>query len=168
MIYKLIGCGVLLLAGGYISAALARFERRRLRVLDGYIALIHYVKGQIDCYAMPLTDIFARVDPAVIAACLGLDPHAAIPTFAPHGEHPLSDMLRESRLYLEPEAEKLLNDLTGELGTAYRAQQVARCEYYLEALTEERRRLHDTLPARLRTSSVLCLCCALGAAVLLW
>ncbi len=168
MIYKLVGCVVLLFAGGYVSVSLTRFEHRRLRVLDGYIALIHYIKGQIDCYAMPLADIFARVDPAVIAACLGLEPDTPIPAFTQAGEHPLPDMVRESRLYLEPESERLLRDFTGELGTAYRAQQVARCEHYLEALTEERKKLNDALPARLRTGSVLCLCCALGAAVLLW
>ncbi len=168
MICKLMGCLVLLLAGGYASVSLTRFEHRRLRVLDGYIALIHYMKGQIDCYAMPLSDIFARVDPSVIAACLGLDPDTPIPAFPRTGEHPLPSMVQESRLYLEPESERLLNSFTDELGTAYRAQQVARCEHYLEALTEERKRLYATLPARLRTGSILCLCCALGAAVLLW
>ena len=35
-------------------------------------------------------------------------------------------------------------------------------------LTEERRRLGDTLPARLRATCTLCLCCAVCAAVLLW
>jgi hypothetical protein len=168
MIYKLVGCVVLLLAGGYVSASFTRFEHRRLRVLDGYIALIHYIKGQIDCYAMPLSDIFARVDPTVIAACLGLPPDTPVPVSSHMGEHSLPNMVRESRLYLEPESERLLKAFTGELGTTYRAQQVARCEHYLEALTEERKRLHDTLPARLRTGSILCLCCALGAAVLLW
>ena len=168
MICKIVGCVILLMAGGYVSVSLTRFERCRLRVLDGYIALIRYIKGQIDCYAMPVTDILARADPAVIAACLGLEFDTPIPTFSPAGEHPLPDMVRQSRLYLEPESERLLRDFTGELGTAYRAQQVARCEHYLEALTEERRKLNDSLPVRLRVGSVLCLCCALGAAVLLW
>ena len=89
MIYKVIGTVILLLAGGYISAAMTRFERRRLRVLDGYISLIYYIKGQIDCYAMPLSDILARADPAVIAACLGLDSPDALPPLSGQGEPPL-------------------------------------------------------------------------------
>ena len=168
MILKLVGCGVLLLAGGFVSVSLTRFEHRRLRVLDGYIALIHYIKGQIDCYAMPLADIFARVDPTIISACLGLEADTPVSLPTAMGGHPLPHMVQESRLYLEPEAERLLNAFTEELGTAYRAQQVARCEHYLEALTEERKRLNDTLPARLRVICVLCLCCTLGVAVLLW
>ena len=168
MIYKVIGTVVLLLAGGYISAAMTRFERRRLRVLDGYISLIYYVKGQIDCYAMPLSDILARADPAIIAACLGRDSPDALPPLPTNGEPPLPALVKESRLYLEPESERLLTTLTGELGTTYRAEQVARCDYYVTALTEERRKLNDTLPARLRATCTLCICCAIGAAILLW
>ena len=80
----------------------------------------------------------------------------------------LTTMIQKSRLYLRPESERLLTTMTGELGTTYRAEQVRRCEYYLSALTEERRKLYDTLPTRLRTICTLCLCCAVGTAVLLW
>ena len=165
MTCKLIGSLILLFAGGYVSLAITRFERRRLRVLDGYISLIYYIKGQIDCYAMPLSDILASADPAVIAACLGLDLTTPLPLPA---DIPLTAMVQESRLYLEPEAERLLTTLTGELGATYRTEQVTRCDHYLTALTEERKKLRDTLPARLRATCTLCLCCALGAAVLLW
>ena len=165
MIYKVIGCIVLLIAGGYVSLAVVRFERRRLRVLDGYISLIYYIKGQIDCYAMPLVDILAHADPALIAACLGLESESTLPALP---STPLPTMVQESRLYLEPESERLLTTFTGELGSALRGEQVARCEYYIQALTEERKKLSDTLPARLRVSCVLCMCCATLAAILLW
>lgn len=165
MIYKVIGCIVLLIAGGYVSLAVVRFERRRLRVLDGYISLIYYIKGQIDCYAMPLVEILAHADPTLIAASLGLESASTLPALPPA---PLPTMVQESRLYLEPESERLLTTFTGELGSALRGEQVARCEYYIQALTEERKKLSDTLPARLRVSCVLCMCCATLAAILLW
>lgn len=168
MILKMIGSGILLLAGGYVSLAIAAFERRRLRVLDGYISLIYYIKGQIDCYALPLTDILARADPMVLAACLGLEMGETLPSVSHMESANLTAMIQKSRLYLRPESERLLTTMTGELGTTYRAEQVRRCEYYLATLTEERRKLYDTLPARLRTTGTLCLCCAVGAAVLLW
>ena len=165
MIYKAIGSLLLLLAGGYVTITVRRFEYRRLRVLDGYLSLLYYVKGQIDCYAMPIRDILTRADPCVLAACLGLGREE---TGALGGCDSLPAMLRESRLYLEPEAERLLSTFTAELGSVYRAEQVVRCDYYIAALTQERRKLCDALPARLRITSTLCLCCALGAAVLLW
>ena len=164
ILLKLVGSLLLLLAGGYVTVSVRRFERLRLRVLDGYVSLLYYVKGQIDCYAMPVQEIMARADPRVVADCLGREFRGDL--FC--GGLRLSDMLRESRLYLEPECERLLTTFVGELGSVFRAEQVARCDYYIQALTEERRKLYEAIPARLRTVSTLCLCCVLGAVVLLW
>ena len=72
MLCKLIGSICLLGAGGYAALTLHRYEQRRMAVLDGYMALLYYIKGEIDCYARPITDILASADPAIIAACLGL------------------------------------------------------------------------------------------------
>lgn len=168
MAYKLAGTLLLLLVGGYLSAVMTRFERRRLRVLDGYISLLSYVRGQIDCYARPLTDILAGADPQVLAACLGLDANEPFPPLSAEGEPPLPALIKESRLYLEPESERLLLTMTGELGGGYRAEQVSRCDYYLTALLRERGKLNDTLPSRRRGVSVLCVCSTLGLALLLW
>ena len=119
-------------------------------------------------------DIMARADPALVLACLGQSERGAtedlthvIPSLLATGE-PVAALVRESRLYLEPECERLLVTFAGELGYTHRAEQVARCDHYIQALGEERRRLADALPARVRVSSTLCLCCALGAAILLW
>jgi hypothetical protein len=168
MIWKAVGSLLLLLAGGYLSLVISHFERRRLRVLDGYISLIYYVKGQIDCYALPMDDILERADPTVLAACMGLEIGEAPPNLPAQGTAALSHMVEESRLYLEPESERLLRSLSGEFGATFRTEQVTRCQHYLDALTRERDRLNANLPARLRATCTLCLCCAIGAAVLLW
>ena len=87
MICKLVGSLILLFAGGYVSVAITRFERRRLRVLDGYISLIYYIKGQIDCYAMPLPAIMASADPAAVRQVEPARPGARgrAPAHHPHG-----------------------------------------------------------------------------------
>lgn len=168
MIYKILGGALLLLAGGYVSLWISRFERRRLRVLDGYISLIYYIKGQIDCYAMPISDILAGVDPAIIAACLGLEGNVHVPRLGEGEESPLPGLVQESRLYLDTESERLLTTFTGELGRNFRAEQVSRCDYYVTALTEERKKLTESMPARIRACSILAVSAALAAAVLLW
>ena len=170
MIFKLLGSILLLAAGGYISLSVHRFERRRLSVLDGYIALIYYIKGQIDCYAMPLTDILTRADPTLLADCLGetVDRLPAILPAVWGDAPPMQGLLQRSRLYLAPESERLLTAFSGELGATHRAEQVARCDHYVHALGEERRRLFEALPARLKTVGTLGICCTLTAAILLW
>ncbi len=172
MIYKAIGTLLLLLAGGYLSVSVSRYERRRLLVLDAYLSLIYHIKGQIDCYAMPIRDILAMADPALLSACLGSDdPETAadiLPALLALPDSPLPALVEESRLYLNPEAERLLASFAHELGATHRSDQVARCDYYITVLGEERRRLIEVLPARMRVGSTLCLCAAVGAAVLLW
>lgn len=167
MVYKIIGSLLLAGAGGYLAMMLSRFERRRLLVLDGYLSLIRCIKGQIDCFSMPLEDILAGIDPSVLSACRGEDaPDERYPS--PRSVPSLPRLLDDSRSYLGRESERLLSSFAGELGRTHRAEQVSRCDYYLSALGEERRRLADALPGRLRTGSTLCITCALAMAVLLW
>ncbi len=173
---KALGALCILVSGIYVSLSVARVERRRLQVLDAYIALIYFIKGQIDCYALPLGDIMARADPALILACLGHSPARAgagegyrsvIPTLLSTGE-PVRALVRASAAYLDPECERLLSAFAGELGHTYRADQVARCDHYLTSLGQKRDRMADTLPARVRVGSTLSICCAAAAAILLW
>ncbi len=168
MLYKWLGTAILMLAGGYLSVFFNRMERKRLLVLDGYISLIRYIKGQIDCYAMPMSDIMATADPTLLDTCAGRGRQYAPAPSDMTVWRSLPDMIQESRLYLEPESERLLQMFAAELGHTYRAEQVMRCEHYIQALGEERRKLADTAPLRVRMNSALCFCCALGVAVLLW
>ena len=167
MLYKIIGVTILLVAGGYVSLGISGVEKRRMGVLDGYISLLFYIKGQIGCYAMPMEQIMAHADPALLAACLGQPTRVgeeAVLISAPT----LDGMIRDSRAYLEPESERLLTTFSSELGKTFREEQLLRCDYYIEALGEERKKLAESLPGRIRMNSVLCLCCLLGVAVLLW
>ncbi len=167
MIYKIIGTLILLAAGGYVSMGITRVERRRMGVLDSYISLLFYIKGQIGCFAMPIEDILANTDPALLAGCLGYARRTREEIY-PFTVPTLPELIRDSRVYLEPESERLLTAFSSELGHTYREEQVARCDHYIEALAEERRRLAEVVPGRVRMNSVLCLCCVLGVAVLLW
>ncbi len=166
MLCKMIGSLCLMGAGGYAALTLHRYERRRMIVLDGYMALLYYIKGEIDCYARPMTDILASADPAVIAACLGLPPDGVDTCDPPPVS--LSAMVIASRAYLNPESERLLAAFSGEVGHTHRLEQVTRCDHYLAALGEERRRLSDTLSSRTRMATVLSLSGAAGAILLLW
>ena len=79
MTAKLFGSLLLVGAGLYIALLLARYEHRRVGVLDGYLSLLRFIRGQIDCFSMPIGQILATVDPSVLAACRGQDPPSAPP-----------------------------------------------------------------------------------------
>ena len=65
MTAKLFGSLLLVGAGLYIALLLARYEHRRVGVLDGYLSLLRFIRGQIDCFSMPIGQILATVDPSV-------------------------------------------------------------------------------------------------------
>ena len=150
MTAKLFGSLLLVGAGLYIALLLARYEHRRVGVLDGYLSLLRFIRGQIDCFSMPIGQILATVDPSVLAACRGQDRASAE---RPAASLPL--LLHESRGYLGAESERLLTCFARELGHTHRAEQVGRCDYYLSALEEQRGRLADSLPARMDISLII-------------
>ena len=176
VLVKIIGSLLIGGAGVYLALALSRYERRRISVLDGYLSLLRYIKGQIDCFASPLSDILAGADPSILSACLGQSPTAsdmyakvrADDGSAPRTFPALPALLKGSHDYLTPEAERLLTAFSAEFGKTFRAEQVSRCDYYLDALTTERQTLSATLPARLRTTTTLCLCLTVASVILLW
>ena len=154
---KLLGILLILGAGGAGAYASDHAERRKLSVLDGWIALILYIRGQIDCYLMPLDEIFAYADLPLLTACMGT-----------RQERSPTALLQRSSPFLDPESKRLLESFAREIGSSYREEQIKRCDYYLQILQKNRDQLASQLPARIRVSATLCICGALGAVILLW
>ena len=157
MLVKLIGSLLIALAGGGFAMAFCIFERKRLEVLDSFIALLFYIKGQIDCYCLPLSDILATLDESITRGCM-----------CHKTPESLEEMIRHSKIYLEDETRRLLYAFSSEFGSTFRDEQLRRCDYYIQCLCEERRRLSDDLPLRSRTGSALWICSSLGLLIILW
>jgi hypothetical protein len=125
--------------------------------LDAWIDLLVYVRGQIDCYLLPLDEILAAADKTLLSAC------------APSGEpHSLAALLQGALPYLDAEGQRLLSSLVREMGTSYREEQIKRCDYYVQALQLCREKVAQELPARLKMRTTLSVCAAIGVAILLW
>lgn len=153
LVIKLFGVGLILstgLAGAFLSS---RFERRRLAVTDGWIALIGTIRGQVDCYLRPIGEILAGCDSELIRA---------------GGTTDLQSVFRASSRYLTEPSRRAVSLFVGEIGESYRAEQLKSCERCLLILQSEREKLAAQLPATVRTRGALCLCSALAVAVLLW
>lgn len=162
--YKIVGVCLLIFAGIYCAVYFCRRERKRVRAIDGYISLLFYIKGQIDCFAKPIADILRGADKQIIADCIGASRSETI-----QGEfEEIPVLIDESAGLLEDESVRILRSFSGELGSTFRDEQLKRCDYYIAALTRERERLFEALPAREKVCSALSVSCALVFAVLLW
>ena len=157
IILKLLGALIILSVGTLCGAVSVGYEKKRVRILDGWIDLIQYIRAKIDCYLMPIGDILSASDRPLGTLC-GID-----------GEHAdLSAILRASRAFLDGESLRLLRGFIDEIGTTYREEQLRRCDYYVSALRMQREKIAAEFPSRSRLSVTLCLCISLGTAVLLW
>ena len=154
---KLLGALLVLLAGGFAAWVGASREKRRLTVLDAWLALLRDLRGQIDCYLMPLDEILRAADPDLLRAA-----------GAVRQPQSWDALLQASLPHLGKECARLLSALVRELGASYRDDQLRRCDYYLSALQQERDRLASALPARLKLCTASALCAALATAILLW
>lgn len=150
---KLVGSLLLALTGVALAVSISRFEQKKLRVLDSFISLIFHIKGQIDCFGLPLCDIL-RNRPS------GLELPSDIENFG--------ELLDHSRIYLDTESYRLLYSFYSEFGGLYREEQLKRCDYYIEALGEQRRGLFEDLPSRRKIGSALCICSVIGILIILW
>ena len=150
---KLLGSLLLAVTGLLLAVSISRFEQKKLRIIDSFISLIFHIKGQIDCYSMPLCDIL-RNRPSGLELL--------------EGSEDLGEILDNARIYLDAETYRLLESFYLEFGGLYREEQLKRCDYYIEALGEQRRALFEDLPARQKIGSALCICSTIGILIILW
>lgn len=154
---KLLGA-MLILSVGIVSALISvQYEKRRLTVVDGWIDLILYIRGQIDCYLMPIDDILSGGDRALFEACMSPTNAADLPA-----------ILKSSQIYLDGDAKRILESFVRQIGAGYREEQLKRCDFFVSSLRTQRERIATQLPMRVRLCATLCICIALATAILLW
>lgn len=156
MIFKLIGSLFLCTSGAFISIFVSRFQKNKLVVLDSFISLIFYIKGQVDCYSKPILEILSATPKEILENC-GYKENTG-----------LCEMVEENKIYLSGEAFRLLYCFASEFGSTYREEQMKRCDYYIEALSEERKNMAEDIPKKSKIYSTLAICSSLCLVILLW
>ena len=156
MLYKAIGSAILCLGGGFASIYIYKFQRQRLCVLDSFISLIFYIKGQVDCYSRPIEEILITAPRKILVYCSYSD-----------GDR-LINMVEKSRVYLSDESFRLIYCFSSEFGSTYRDEQIKRCDYYIEALTRERENVACEIPKKSKIYSTLAICSSICLAIMLW
>lgn len=154
---RLFGSGLLLCAGVIGALSCIKKERAPLATLDAWISLLSYVRGQIDLYLTPIPQILFTADPKLIQAlhCKGTPKE-------------MFELFNASQSRLSEEGRRILTTYLREMGSAYREEELKRCDVCIASLTEERKKLAEALPNRLKLGITLRICASLGIAILLW
>ena len=130
LIFKCIGCLLLLGAGTLVGIALLTLEKRRVTQGEGFLALVRFLRWQIDTLARPLPDILAACQSSVLAA-------------------------RGAELCLSEEICTLLYEFANGLGATYREEQLRACDYLLTRITPYCDTIRRELPKRERIALFL-------------
>ena len=157
MTVKIIGAILMAVSGVIVGLSRRRYEWRKLQTIDGFMSLLFYVKGQIDCFSRPRSEILSTLPAEIFCACN-----------CPDGAETLDELIDASRPYLDPEALRLISSFISEFGSTFREEQLRRCDYYISALGEERKRLYTATRANARAGTALWIFAFAGLVILLW
>ena len=157
MTFKLIGALIFCLSGVMMAVSYRRFQLRKLDTVDGFISLLFYIKGQIECFSRPRSEILLTLPPEIFCACN-----------CPLGAETLEELVESSRIYLDDEPERLVSAFCAEFGSTFRDEQLRRCDHYIAALGDQRRILSADVESKSRAGSALWVCAGLCAIILFW
>ncbi len=154
---KLLGSLFFGLSGVIMALSYSKFQEKKLTTIDGFISLLFYIKGQIDCFARPRSDILSTLPAEVFCACN-----------CKEGAETLEELVDASRIYLDEEPLRLISSFASEFGSTFRDEQLRRCDYYISALGEERKRVFASVNSKRRAGSALWICACIGIIILIW
>lgn len=156
MLYKIFGSALVIISSAWVARRIGAGEDRKLQRIEACIELLNFIMNCIDCFCMPVGDIFHDVDSDLLFRC-GYD----------RKEKPVSteDMLAFLDFSGDDELRHIMERFFRGVGKSYRAEEVARCKMAIEelrALLEKRR---EERQKKKKTVPVLCICSAFGIVI---
>ena len=134
---------------------LNRSEGERLEQTEGLIALIKFLRTQIDCFSMPVGEALSRCPREILDRCVGGG-------VSPSGAEELLESLRT----YDRQTRGIMEQLCRQIGRGYRAEQLALCDGICEQLEQRREALAQQLPLKKKRNSTLCVSGALVLVIL--
>lgn len=155
--YKIAGALVLVLSGFGGAYILNTAATQRATQSEALIAFVRFVRAQIECFAMPASEIILRCDKRLLADC----------GFSVLEQDRSFEELARGISIADGETREIIESFLRGFGKSYREEQVKECDYYIELLTERRQKIFEELPNKKRVNSALCISSALAAVILL-
>ena len=154
--YRITGALALLLCGilwaSHLNGKL-RDKRRQVTAIEEWL---RFMRGQIDCFSMPISDILALSGDR-LAECGYLSD--VIP-------RDFSTFLESSEIY-DGEIREALSELGASFGGCYREEQLRACDRCIEKVSLRLQAISAEMPKKKKLNSTLCVSGALAIAILL-
>ena len=154
---KILGSIIIISCGLALAYLLNSKARARLAQLEGFIALVRYLRAEIDCFSIPIPSALSRCPCGVLERC-GARCDEKFKT--------VRELLDACDCSAD-EIGELMYGFASDVGRGYRHEQLALCDRTIERLEEHREALAARLPARQKLNGTLCVCSSLAVVILL-
>lgn len=128
-----------------------------INMIEAYLSLLRYTRGQIDCYALPIGDIFEKCDGERLWACGWREP------VHPRG---FDELFLCSNINDKTTRDVVL-EFCSDFGQNYREEQLKRCDFCISALESRKDELLSRLSDKKKLNLALCLSASLAVIILL-
>lgn len=153
--FLLLGTAILCFCLEYI-----RRQQRKWAQTEGFLQLCRHLRGQISCYALPISDAVLPLQIEALEEC------GVLPLLKEGVDFPQALERSKGELCLEPAALDALYAFGAGLGKSYREEQIALCDYTAEELEKAARQARRDCPRREKLAGSLCLTGGLALLVL--
>ena len=121
------------------SATLVSYERKKLRQLDSFTALIRYIRNQIDFYSVPIDRILSECPTEILDELGGRE-----------AKMTLEGLVGRETVVIEGEGRRIIAELATSFGRNYRERQVKLCDSALSGLEAVRAAEQKSFSAKKR------------------
>lgn len=130
---------------------------RALLQIEALCSLIGYIRSQVECFALPIGEIFEKCEPSLLFDC-GWQEKDAPQT--------LCELTERCEFY-DAAAQKAVCDLALDFGKSYIDESLKQCDLCVSLLRERKRELLSELPKKKKLNATLCVSGALAVIILL-
>lgn len=154
---RIMGTAVLFLSGilwaSHLNAILTRKKYQAAAIEEW----LRFVRGQIDCFSMRISDIFILSGTETLFAC------GYLSDVMPRD---FSEFLERAEIH-DRDIKEALCELCASFGGCYREEQLKACDRCIAVVSERRQAISSEMPKKKKLNATLCISAALAVAILL-
>ena len=150
---KAVGAVFIMLSGIVLSSSLCAADEKNINSTEALLSIVKFTKNQIDCFGIPIGEIFKRCDRELLGKCSVYITPTSFDEFISDAE--LSD-----------EAEKIITAFSSEFGSSYRDGQLKNCDYCIARLSECLAAQKEDYKKNKKLYRAICLSAAIGIIIL--
>ena len=155
--YRIAGAAALLFSAFFASYLLNSRMTKCARRLEGFINLLRFARAQIECYSLPVSEIFLRCDAKILADC-GVPENSRPKSFV--------ELLSQTGIS-DGVSRSAVESFADGFGKSYREEQLKGLDNTLNILVERKKILDAEFPKKKRVNTTLCISAALALIILM-